>query len=429
MPSSLLLPRAQSRTQESVYKTFLIWSGLAPLLIAPVVFAAPAPPYAVLVLQAESAAPRLAESGANVRVAEGNAEQADVAPNPVLGFEVENLGYRDRNGMSQRQSTLSINQTLELGGKQSARAAAGRADVDAALARRSLSQTDFGYDLAVAYATAEAAQSRVQLLEEDLGRAREDMRAARMLVEAGKEADLRSLQARAAATGAEADFEAARADAAEALARLSSLSGASEPYTSITVSLLERAESLKPPPMRPPAMGPAVIAAEAQRKAASQRIGVERARAIPDVTLSVGARQFEGQNGTAIVAGVSVPLPLFDRNRGAVSAANAQLAAAEANLNGERLDAEANWAAAAAQAAAGNMRLKAAAEGTEAAREAYRRALVGYQAGKMPLFELLNTRRVLTEAQTRQLDARLARIRAEAVLARLDGRIPFGDNR
>lgn len=381
----------------------------------------------MLLREAQATAPRLIESGANVRAAEGLAEQAGAIPNPTLSLQAEDLGVHDKAGISQRQNTLSFSQPLELGGKRSARAAAGRAEVGAADARQRQAQADFAYDLAMAYATAEAGQMRVAVLTDDLGRAREDLRAARALVEAGKEADLRAVQAQAAAAGAEADLSTARADAAEALANLSSMAGAKELFSNVPVSLLTRAETSKPSPAPAQATVPALAVAQAEREAAAGRLRVERARVIPDLTLSVGARTYEAYDTMGIVAGVSVPLPLFDQNRGAVKAANAQVAAAEARLNGARLQAEASWNAATAQANAGQARLAAATQAEAAAREGYRLAGVGYEAGKTSLMELSAARRALAEAQTRLIDARLARVRAEAQLARLTGRAPFGE--
>lgn len=389
--------------------------------------AAPAPPYPALLREAQATAPRLVESGANVRAAEGMAEQAGTIPNPTLSFQAEDLGLHDKAGISQRQNTLSFSQPLELGGKRSARAAAGRAEVGAAEARQGQARADFAYDLAMAYATAEAGQMRVTVLTDDLGRAREDLRAARALVEAGKEADLRAVQAHAAAAGAEADLATARADATEALANLSSMAGAREPFSSVAVSLLTMPQVAKALPTPAHASGPALAVAQAERQAAAGRLKVERARNIPDLTLSVGARNYDANDTTGIVAGISVPLPLFDRNRGAVKAANAQVAAAEARLNGARLQAEASWAAATAQAGAGEARLAAATQAEVAAREGYRLARIGYEAGKSSLMELSAARRALAEAQTRLIDARLARVRAEAQLARLTGRAPFGE--
>jgi cobalt-zinc-cadmium efflux system outer membrane protein len=391
--------------------------------------AEPAPPYLVLFRQAESASPRLAESAANVRSAEGQALQATVRPNPSLGLEVENIGSSGRfSGLSNTQSTLSVNQPIELGGKRSARIAAGEAGVSAAEARNRQVAVDFGYDLAVAYAGAEVAQARTALLEDAVMAAQEDLRAARALVNAGREADLRAVQAQAAAAAAEADLESARAGALNAFAQLASLAGVPRPYTSVDASLLPRANNLPPPPAQPPAVTPAVASALAEREAAARRVTVERTRAAPDVTALFGIRRLTGDNATVFVGGVSVPLPLFDKNRGNIAASVAQLDAAEARLNAARIDAENGYRSAAAQARAAETRAAASTQAETSADEAYRLARVGYDAGRTPLIELLTTRRNLTVAQAATLEARLARITAEAALARLFGRIPFGDN-
>jgi cobalt-zinc-cadmium efflux system outer membrane protein len=413
-------------TEGPIARRRALWTVAAlAVLTATATIAAPAPPYAELLRAAEGSAPRLVESEANVRAAQGQAEQAAARPNPTLDFLAENIGTRN-NGLAEQQNTLTLSQPLELGGKRGARVAAGNAEVGAAQARASLARADFAYDLALAYAAAEAAQKRLAILTDDLGRAREDLRAAKALVEAGKEAELRGIQAEAAATGAEADLETARAEASEALARLSGLVGAPQAFTEIGPSLLNVATGLAKPSGAPAPIPPALMVARAERDAAARRVSVERTRAVPDLTVSVGARTFAGRDDTALVAGVSAPLPLFDRNRGAVHAANAQLAASEARFRAARLDAEAAWRTAAAQASAGETRLRAAAQAEAAAREGYRLAHVGYEGGKTSLLELSSARHALVEAEGRLLDAQLARVRAEAQLARLAGRIPFG---
>ena len=91
--------------------------------------------------------------------------------------------------------------------------------MSAAEAQRAQTRVELGYDLALAYAAAEAAAARTALLTQDLDRAREDVRSARALVDAGKEGELRAVQAEAAAAGALAELEAAKAEAVGALAR------------------------------------------------------------------------------------------------------------------------------------------------------------------------------------------------------------------
>jgi len=246
-------------------------------------------------------------------------------------------------------------------------------------------------------------------------------------VDAGREAELRVVQANAATAAAQADVENAQADAQAALARLSGIA-ATQPITSIGRMLLDQANMLSPPPLQSPVISPAVRTAEAQRDTAAQRITVERRRTIPDVTLSLGVRQFGGENAKAVVAGIGVPLPLFDNNRGAIAAAEAELAAANARVDTARLSAEADWRSAALQALAAGRSLAAASEAERAADEAYRLARIGYDAGRTPLIEVLTARQNSTEAQLRTLDARAARLRAETTLARLTGGVPFGGN-
>src|SRR5262249_46659120 len=152
---------------------------------------------------------------------EGGTIQAAVRPNPSIGLEAENVGRgTSYNGLSQEQTTLSLTQPFEIGGQRTARINAASAILETARAERDRTRREFAYELEVASVAAEEAGRRVDLAAESLDRSQEDERAARALVNAGREADLRAVQANAARTAAEADLESARADAAETLARL-----------------------------------------------------------------------------------------------------------------------------------------------------------------------------------------------------------------
>ena len=377
---------------------------------------------------AERTSPRLREAEAQVGVAAGRSQQAAAWLNPQLGIEIEDFaGTGPYGGSSQAQTTVSLSEPLELGGQRSARVAAGRAELATAQARRVQVRIDFGFELAIAYAAAEATRTRVSLMEEDLVRARETLRSTTALVAAGKEAELRALQADAAASAAEADLEAARADDVAALSSLSSLVGVTDPFGGVGPSLLiaKRPFAIEPPSPTASVTGPAIATAEAEHETAERRLQVEQRRAIPTPSLTVGARRLAGDDATVWVAGVSIPVPLFDRNRGGIAAARAELDAAGARLRATRLDTAAAWRSASAQAAAAHSRQLAADKAEASAREAYRLAGIGYDAGRTPLYELLTTRRALTDAQLRSLDTRLARLRAEASLARIEGRVPF----
>lgn len=385
------------------------------------------PPYTELLQNSLSNAPLLLEQAANVRAASADARQARAWLNPSLSALYENLNAPKSGGVDQRQDTYSITQPFEIGGKRAARIEVGDRSLAAAEARSRQAQLAFSANLAVAYSTAEAMQIRKDLAKEELARANEDLRVARAQTKAGREAELRVVQATASVSAAQANEQAATADATEALERLSALVGVDKPYTSIGRTFLDSASGIT-------RLGgsnqesPSVVTAAAEREAYAAQVRVEEKRWIPDIGLNVGTRKYAWSNESGTVVGVTASIPLFDQNRGAIDAARERAAAAEARLEAARLDAAAARRSAAAQVIASEKRLEAALQGETAAAEAYRLARIGYDAGKNPLLELLVIRRALTEAKLATVDARLARIRALATLSMADGRIAFGES-
>ena len=62
-----------------------------------------------------------------------------------------------------------------------------------------------------------------------------------------------------------------------------------------------------------------------QRRAA---LKLEKSRAIPDLTAGLGYRRLSGSDDNALVGGISIPLPLFNRNQGNIREAEYRLARA-----------------------------------------------------------------------------------------------------
>lgn len=386
-----------------------------------------APPFATLLRESEDA-PRLAVSEAEIRRAEGLSGQARARPNPSVSVLTENVaGSSPYTGFDRAETTLQYSQPIELGGKRSARIAAGQAGVVASQARDRDARVAFAYDLARAYAAAEIADRRIGLAEDEVEEAQSDLKAAQALVGAGKEARLRSLQAQSALNEVNAALELARANRIGAYARLSALVGAEQPFASLSESLLEGAP--KSPVVGPvdPQATTSVILAQAEREVASLRMDVERRRATPDITANIGVRRLAYENSTAVLGGVTIPLHIFDRNRGNIAASRADVDAADARLAIARNEARAEAQAAAAELAAADSRATAAINAKSTADETYRLARIAYEAGKSPLVELLAARHGLGAARGVVLDARTAQFEARARLARLQGRTITGE--
>ncbi|GLK47787.1 outer membrane protein CzcC [Brevundimonas intermedia] len=396
-------------------------AAIAAVLASPA-WADPAPSFAELLARLDQT-PATTEAGALLDAAEARARQARVRPNPTLALDAENaFGSGPFSGYGNAETTLSITQDLELWGRRTARINAARADAGTASLRRDLAVVDAAGRLALVYADAEAAERRATLAEENLSLTLADARAALVLVEEGREPLLRGIQGESEAAAARAGLDEAIAERDAAFARLTAVAMLAEPVTTIDVSLLDLAPATA---LSPTDQTPTVRVAEAERSAAESRIAVERTRSRPDVSASVGLRRYEAEDATALTFGLSLPLPLFDRNGGNIEAAQADFRAADARLMTARQEAQADRAAAQARLRASVSRVNAADAGVTSAEEAYRLSRIGFEAGRISQLELRATRTALVNARTAAVDARLARVRAEIDLARQDGRAPF----
>ena len=110
-----------------------------------------------------------------------------------------------------------------------------------------------------------------------------------------------------------------------------------------------------------------MVTATAERDALAAQIRVEEKKSIPDIGLTAGTRTFGWTKGNALVVGVSMSIPLFDRNNAGIDAARHRAAAADARLEAARLDAAAARRSAVVRLAASDQRLGAAAQGESAA--------------------------------------------------------------
>src|SRR3546814_14601551 len=73
--------------------------------------------------------------------------------------------------------------------------------------------------------------------------------------------------------------------------------------------------------------------AEINRLIAQAQLGQARAEGRLDPSIGVGMRQLRETGDRAMIASLSVPLPVFDRNQGNVAAARSGMQSAEARRN------------------------------------------------------------------------------------------------
>jgi cobalt-zinc-cadmium efflux system outer membrane protein len=289
--------------------------------------------------------PRIAEAEAAVRAAEGRAKQAGLLPNPVAGYEAEEI----RTGLPLRggKHGLFAEQTIPLGGKLGKRREVFLQEANQARAALEGISIAVRNDVRVAYFAALAEQQRVDFLARLQALVEEAVTTSYGLYNVGqadrpdvleieiegRQAELASLQARNRLARARRQLAVVVGDESVALGRLE---GALE-----TAVPLVEASALDEILARSPQI-------------AASRLGVERARAnlraqraerIPDLAVRGGAlydRELNEVTGGAIgwqaKAEVGVTIPIFDRNQGGIAEAEAEIAAAEADVRRLELD-------------------------------------------------------------------------------------------
>ena len=371
-------------------------------------------------------APEVRMASLEARALDAEALQARRPLNPTLSLERENFsGQGAFAGLDQAETTFTLAQTFQLGGKRGlsyragrARAQFGAADCAAVLREMELEASLSFYELAAAVEVAELAENAAALADEVAA-------AVAARVQAGGAAPPELARARADVAAAQAGALSAEASVVERRYALAALWGVSEPDFGVPTPKMP-ADALTSEgdvaAIDHPALARAEAAADARR--AEERLA--RAQAYPDVTVAAGLRRFEATGEDAYVASVSVPFPLFNRNRDAARAAGLRGDASVANSAAvsARLLSQQRAAVAARNAAQGGL---AALEddGLPQAESAYAAAVRGYEVGRFDLTTTLDARRALIESRLAVIDARLALHAADMRLRSLIGAAPF----
>lgn len=366
--------------------------------------------------EATARSPAIVAAEADVAAAEARIRQAGYRENPELSLEVENFaGTGQLSGLRSTETTLAVNQRLDLAGRRSARVSAARAELEAQKLRLAIARADLSQSVREQFARAVAARDKLAQATETVERARELARVAGILVEAGRDPPLRALRARSALAQAEAEREAAVAEELSARSSLAALFGVSVPVGSVTGTTID---------LRPQQVNPdtslEVRLAEAERAAAQAGVREQLAQSRLDPAVGVGVRHIRETGDVGLVAGVSMPLRLFDSNRGNIDAARQALAAANARRASTLASTTARARNAIANVEAAQRRVEALEKAAvpEAA-EALRLTELSYREGRSSLLELLDAQNAYTASRTSLTDARLQLALAVAELGRI----------
>ena len=365
--------------------------------------------------------PRLAQVGFSIEAARGRALQAGLYPNPTVNVTLDELG--DRTGPGGVNTLPLVSQEIVTAGKLRLNRSAASREVDQATLNLMTQRYVLFTGIRQNYFDLLTLQRRVEILDELVKLAEKSVESTRKLLEAKQVARLDLVQLEVELERFRAEREATARELPGAFRRLAAVVGVyGLPKARLAGSLdaalpdydLERVQQF-------------VLSEHPELRSA--QVGVERAQLllkraqvepIPNVTVGAGyVRQNQNRSDDWTI-GVSVPIPVWNRNQGNIMAAQAQVAEAVQEVGRVQNDLVERLATAYRDYAAARQRAERYRMAIlPKARETYELSLKAFQGGQFEYLRVLEAQRSVAQATLEYVRAQGDAWRAASVISGL----------
>jgi cobalt-zinc-cadmium efflux system outer membrane protein len=369
--------------------------------------------------------PKLKAFSLELRAAEARKLQASLLPNPEIEIEVEEFGGTgERARFDSSETSIQLGQLIELAGKRSKRTHLATLERDLVEWNYQSKRSDVMSHVTKTFIDVLAAQEQLSLTKELVHLSEQAHFAVAQRVKAGKDSPVDETKAKVALSSTRIALERASETLASARHRLAATWGSHSPTFKKAAGRFYKLSSV-------PSLGgltglisgnPDIArwAAEKERRRAA--LSLEKAKANSDIKLGGGLQYFDEGDDAALILGLSIPVPLFNRNQGNISEAVYMLAKVEE----DRKAVETNTRAALAEAVT---RLSSAFSEITVlkndvlplAQSAFDAASQGYREGKFEYLDVLDAQRTLFELRGKYIEALAKYHKARADAERLVG--------
>ncbi len=256
-------------------------------------------------------------------------------PNPTFSWSTTLINVDNHpsstpsgNGLWDRSydTIFAVNQLFEIGGKRRNRQRSAQAGYEEAKAQFFDAKRTLDLGVAKAYFAAAQAEENARVLQESAGTLRQEANLAGIRLKAGEISSADKNQIDINAERFELDARSAQAAAAQARVGLEVLLGMPHPdgHCVLTDKLDNLIATAAAPATNSSGVWrPDVVAAEAAWRRAEADLRLQKANRIPDPTVLAQYEHVPPDNPNTIGVGLSFPLPLWNRNRGNILAAQA----------------------------------------------------------------------------------------------------------
>ena len=295
--------------------------------------------------------PELAASTWDVRSAEARVIQAGLFPNPEIDVEVENFGgsreVENPDGTSdslkrfdEYEATVLLSQLIEIGGKRSKRKQVANREHDLLGWDFEAKRLDTITEVTNAFIELLGLQERLALTDNLVELSQNVYNTVSERVKAGKVSPVEETRAQVALATIKIEQERVKREQEAGRKRLAATWGSNTASFNRAAGTLESITALPPYESliaRIP-QNPDIARWDAELEQREAALRLEKAQRLPDLTIAGGVRYLDESNDQVYVMGMSLPLPLLNRNQGAILEASNNLqkareerAAAEVN--------------------------------------------------------------------------------------------------
>ena len=348
---------------------------------------------------------------------EGVRIQAGVRHNPYISSEIQDTRRNTQ------QITLQFNQEIELGNKRESRLALAdilhtkaTAELDALKATIHANTVNAFYEVLVA-------QERLALSKSSFEVANAAVNAATKRVNAGKSSPVEETKSNIAASSAKIELNQSNSQLNSARKRLSALWGNPSPvfeqaYGDVeNIPLVPSFENL----LALLENAPAIRIANLEVSARGGSTKLARSQSTPNITISAGIVHNNELGLNQALIGLSVPIPLFDRNQGNVQEAVSLQYKAQDELIALKTQLTTKLAGEHERLSVARLSaISLREEILPGAQNAFEAANKGFNAGKFNFLDVLDAQRTLFQAKSQYiqvlLDAHQAIAEIESIL-------------
>ena len=356
--------------------------------------------------------PELKVFSLETRAAGARELQAGLWPNPEIEIEAENLGGTgELSGFDSAETTIQLSQLIELGNKSKKRKKVASFENELAGLDFQNKKLKIFSEATKAFISVLKAQEKLQLSNELLKLSEESFETVEKRVNAGKDSPVEKKRASVALANIKISHQQAQRNLKYARKQLASFWGQDKPLFKQATGNLDKIEELSELNNLTSQLetNPEYIRSEAQIKKSQAVLDLEKAKAVGDVSIGAGLKRFNETDDNAFVFGISIPLPISDRNQGAKQEAVYNLAKSreEKKATWLRLQNELNqtyleFANSYSQA----ISLKE--EVLPAAIEMFNAATRAYQEGKVDYLNVLDAQRTLFDVKNEYIESLVA---------------------